>query len=85
MRRLGPLSLVHYWHLNVNAKDAQARLVLTNVTGDINFGTYRTGSFIAPTQPNNDGPFETVSVGSGGVVASESNAATGFAVWYRLS
>ena len=38
MRRLGPLSLVHYWHLNVNAKDAQARLVLTNVTGAINVG-----------------------------------------------
>ena len=45
MRRLGPLSLVHYWHLNVNAKDAQARLVLTNVTGAINVGIEDCGLF----------------------------------------
>ncbi len=36
-----------------------------------NFGTYRTGSFIVPTQPNNDGPFETISVGASGVIAVE--------------
>ena len=36
-----------------------------------NFGTYRTGSFIVPTQANNDGPFETISVGASGVVAVE--------------
>ncbi len=30
-----------------------------------NFGTYRTGSFINPTQPDNDGDFETISVGGG--------------------
>ncbi len=35
-----------------------------------NFGTYRTGSFLSPSQPDNDGPFETISVGTG-VVAVE--------------
>ncbi len=30
-----------------------------------NFGTYRTGSFIAPTQEDNDGPFEVIDVGGG--------------------
>ena len=35
-----------------------------------NFGTYRTGSFLTPTRPDNDGPFETISVGSG-VIAVE--------------
>ena len=50
-----------------------------------NFGTCRTGSFIVTTQPNNDGPFETISVGAGGVVAPGSKAITGLAVRYRLS
>ncbi len=30
-----------------------------------NFGTYRTGSFISPTQADNDGPFEVIDVGAG--------------------
>ncbi len=50
-----------------------------------NFGTYRTGSFIVPTQPNNDGPFETISVEAGGGVAPGSKAVTGLAVRFRLS
>ncbi len=36
-----------------------------------NFGTYRTGSLLSPSQPDNDGPFETISVGASGVVAVE--------------
>ncbi len=34
-----------------------------------NFGTYRTGSFIVTTQPDNDGPFETISDGAFETVA----------------
>ena len=30
-----------------------------------NFGSYRTGSFISPTQLDNDGPFEVIDVGGG--------------------
>jgi hypothetical protein len=30
-----------------------------------NFGTYRTGNFISPTQVDNDGPFEVIDVGGG--------------------
>ncbi len=30
-----------------------------------NFGSYRTGSFITPTQVDNDGAFETIDVGGG--------------------
>ena len=30
-----------------------------------NFGTYRTGSFISPSQVDNDGDFETIDVGGG--------------------
>ena len=30
-----------------------------------NFGTYRTGNFISPTQIDNDGPFEVIDVGGG--------------------
>ncbi len=30
-----------------------------------NFGTYRTGNFVSPTQVDNDGPFEVIDVGTG--------------------
>ncbi len=36
-----------------------------------NFGTYRTGTFISEDDPDNNGVFETISVGASGIIAVE--------------